>query len=193
MCLGGDFILHVEALVCYVSSRMIKTRIELESHPPSFPSVHRSPAPHHARQPSFPDPSSLSRFRRKLAPFPDTILPPPSSLLPLHPVHHSPPPARHVVTPLADLFSLFPFSSLLPDHSPVFFLLLTPPFCICDCCNFYNGWSDAQVMKLTQKSPRLLRAKDISDSDVRENIMHLPVILNWVSHATLDYIRMHFM
>ncbi|CAL9181102.1 unnamed protein product, partial [Musa hybrid cultivar] len=132
-----------------------------------------------ARQPPFPDPSSLSPFRRKLAPFPDTILlvlPPSSrfpqfffgfipcyhpprpfsSLLPLRPVHHSPPDPRLVATPFA---YLFPSSSLLPDHSPVFFLLLTPPFCICDCCNFYNGWSDAQVMKLTQKAPKLLRAK----------------------------------
>ncbi|CAL9060176.1 unnamed protein product, partial [Musa banksii] len=121
--------------------------------------------------PPFPDPSSLSPFRRKLAPFPGTILLllPPSSLFPQFffvflPRHHPRPPfspstPRLVATPFAGPFFLFPSSSLLPDHSPVFFLLLTPPFCICDCCNFEFGWSNAQVMKLMQREPRFLCAK----------------------------------
>ncbi|CAL9102741.1 unnamed protein product, partial [Musa textilis] len=139
--------------------------------------------PLYSSQPSFPDPSSLSPIRRKLARFPDTILLllPPSPLFPLPPVFLFPRPLASSQRPSQTPFSLFPSSSLLPDHSPVFFLLLTP-FCICDCCDFEFGWSDAQVMKLMQREPMLLHANietslKPSESDVRENIMHLSVFL----------------
>ncbi|XP_065027619.1 pollen-specific leucine-rich repeat extensin-like protein 1 [Musa acuminata AAA Group] len=115
---------------------------------PSLPlSSQARPLPrHHPSPPSslFPLPPNFSSFF-----FLDTILALPSrssSLLPLPPVHRSPSTPRLVATPFAGPFFLFPSSSLLPDHSPVFFLLLTPPFCICDCsgsltsdCEFYQS------------------------------------------------------